>query len=56
MVSSTNIRDDAEVDTIEKPKARSVEHADFSQYESMGISKFTKFKANYLGNGSVKFR
>ena len=56
MVSSTNIRDDAEVDTTERSKARSVERADFPHYESMGISKFIKFKANYPEYGSVKFR
>ena len=56
MVSSANIRDGAEVDTIEKPKAPSVKRADPPHYESMGTSKFTKFKANYLGNGLVKFR
>ena len=45
-----------EVDTIEEPKACLVERVDFPHYESMGASKFTKFKANYLGNCLVKFR
>ena len=56
MVSPTNARDGVEVDTIEEPKARLVERVDSPHYESMGVSEFTKFKANYLRNCLVKFR